>query len=250
MPFARSVGSALCVSIFVLLAGVGCNGGGTWLLSMDDEVQLGRDAAAEFEKTNPVSHSAADTKLVKDTGAAIAAVAKPPNYPYEFRVIGTDTVNAVAFPGGRVYMYRGLLDKLKRDRDMVAWVMAHEVTHVAFRHSAKRIENQVGVQLLTQALLGGGAAGQVAGVVSELMFRDYGRDKELQADHQACVYAHKAGYDPTAGIGVVRVFQSLRDGKDPGKLELLFMTHPGDNTRINQVQAICKRNGYRGKYYP
>lgn len=241
---------AACLVAAVIVFTSGCKDSGSWLFSMDDEVELGRDAAAEFEQTNPVSRDPALNRLVKGIGADIAAVARPPSYPYEFRVIDTNTVNAVAFPGGRIYMYRGLIQKLGRDRDMIAWVLGHEVTHVSLRHAAKRIEKQVGIAAITELLLGESTARDVATVVADLMFRDYGRDKEFQADARGLVYAHNAGYDATAAIGVIKVFQSLHGGKDPDKLELLFMTHPGDNRRLNQIKRLCARYGYTGRYYP
>lgn len=226
-----------------------CRDSGTYLFSMEDEVRIGREAAAEFEKQNRVSTDPALTGQVARIGAAIATAAKPPNYPYEFKVIDTAEVNAVAFPGGRIYMFRGLMEKLDHDEDMIAWVLGHEVTHVAAHHAAKRLEREIGTQVLAELLLGKSTSAKIARAVAELMFRDYGRDQELQADERGLIYAHRAGYDATAAIAVIKVFQSL-GGKDPSKLELLFMTHPGDTTRLNAIRAACKRFGYRGKYYP
>jgi predicted Zn-dependent protease len=242
----RLFGFLLCVTVVFT---AGCKDG-SWLFTADDEIKLGQEAAVEFEKENKVATNREQTALVQDVGARVAASAIPPNYPYQFKVIDTDEVNAVAFPGGPVYMYRGLLEQFKGDRDMTAWVLGHEVSHIALRHAAKRIENQVGAQLATELILGKGRAADVAGLVGGLMFQDYGRDKELQADHQGLVYAAKAGYDPTAAIAVIKVFQSISGGKDPSKLELLFMSHPGDQTRINQIRSLCAKYGYKGKYYP
>lgn len=233
----------------VVLCTAGCKEG-SWLFTPEDEIKLGQESAAAFEKDNRVSTDRSLTALVQGVGARISAVAIPPNYPYQFKIIDTAEVNAVAFPGGPVYVYRGLLQQLKNDPDMIAWVLGHEVSHIALRHAAKRIENQMGAQLVTELLLGKGRAADAANLVEALMFQDYGRDKELQADHQGLIYAAKAGYDPTAAIAVIQVFQSLSGGKDPSKLELLFMTHPGDQTRINQVRALCAKYGYKGKYYP
>ncbi len=250
---ARSVLALSCLMLVVapLVTMVGgCKEGGTYLFSTADEIKLGQEAAAEFEVTNPISRDARITSVVSGIGAKLAQVTGGPKYPYTFRVIDSNTVNAVAFPGGRIYMYRGLYDKLGGDRDMVAWVLGHEITHVALQHSAKRIEREMGVAAIAQALLGKGSAAQVANVVSSLMFQDYGRDKELQADQYGLLYAARAGYDPTAALAVLKVFQSLGGNSDPSKLELLFMSHPGDNTRINQIKALCAQNGYRGKYYP
>lgn len=240
----------LVVAALALALASGCMESGSFLFSQEDEVSLGRDAADQFESEGKLSTDARLTALVAGIGADLARVASPPNYPYDFRVLGTEEVNAVAFPGGRIYMYSGLAAKLGRDRDMVAWVLGHETAHVALHHTAKRIEKQVGAQMLTEVLLGKGDSARVASLVGDLVLRDYGRKDELRADAQGLMYAQKAGYDPTAAIAVVKVFQSLGSEKDPNRLELLFMTHPGDNTRIDQIKSVCARNGYRGKYYP
>jgi len=247
--------AALLLAMSVALAAPlwlsGCKDAGSpMLLTMQNEVDLGNEAADEFEKENPISRDAALNRLVEEAGRRIAAAARPPDYPFTFKVIDTSTVNACAFPGGRIYMYRGLIDKLNRDPDMIAWVLGHEAAHVACSHSAKRIERQLGLAAVTEIILGKSDAAKLAAIAGELVFRDYGRDNELEADRKGLEFAAKAGYDPTAAIAVIKVFQSLSGGKDPDKLELLFMTHPGDTTRMDQIKEQCARFSYSGKYYP
>lgn len=248
--------SALLIALFSLLAAClllsgGCKDGGSPLLiSPQNEIELGRTAADDFEKGVPLSRDAALNSKISQIGRRVAEAADTPQYPYEFKVIDNDTVNAAAFPGGRIYIYRGLIDKFNGDEDMIAWVLGHEVAHVASRHSGRRIERQLGVATVAEMVLGRSTAAQIAIVASELVFRDYGRDNELEADRKGLEYTHKAGYDPTAAIAVIKVFQSMSGGKDPDKMELLFMTHPGDNTRLDQIKDECARHGYRGKHYP
>ncbi len=241
----------LAASAACLLLSGGCKDGGSPLLiSPQNEVELGRTAADDFEKEVPLSRDAELNNKISRIGRRVAAAAETPQYPYEFKVIDNETVNAAAFPGGRIYVYRGLVDKFNGDEDMLAWVLGHEVAHVASRHSGKRIERQLGVATVAEMILGRSTAAQIAIVASELVFRDYGRDNELEADRKGLEYANKAGYDPTAAIAVINVFQSMSGGKDPDKMELLFMTHPGDTTRLDQIKDECVRHGYRGKYYP
>lgn len=241
--------AAIVALALILALTPGCRKrGGTWLLGMDDEIRIGQDAADEFEKDNPVSRDPALTALVSGIGARIATAAKPPDYPYDFRVIDSATINALAFPGGRIYMYRGLIERLDHDPHKIAWVLGHEAAHVARRHSAKRIEAQLGVALLTDLLLGRKRVAEIAHVVSGLMILDYGRDKEFEADELGLIYAHRAGYDPTAAIGAMRIFQELHGERDPGRLELLFMTHPGDNARLDNIKRVCEREGFTGRY--
>ncbi len=240
----RAVLAALVVAL--LLALVGCKG--AHLLSKEDEVKLGRQAGDDFEKKYGLDPDPQLQRLVKSIGARIAEAAKPPDYPYDYRVLRRKEVNANAFPGGRIYIWRGLIDVVHRDRDMLAWVIGHETAHVARRHVTRRLERAIGYEALIEFIFKGKNATQIAGLIAELALRDYGRDQEYEADRWGLKYAHEAGYDPTAAIAVLRIFQKLQKDK-PSKFELLFATHPGNDDRINAVKAYLRKQGWSGKYY-
>ncbi len=243
----------LKLALLVLLAGavvwtlIGCDGG-TLFLSTDDEVQIGSEASAEFDKENPIDRSSPLARRISDIGLRVAAAADPPAYPYEFTLVREDTVNAFAYPGGKIYMYEGLINELGNDTDAIAWVMAHEITHVQQRHSAKAIERAIGAGVLIQIVLGEKTAGDIAGVVGALALQDYGRDHEFTADRLGVKWSALAGYDPTAGVAVLETFQRLQ-GEEPSDFEILFMTHPGNNDRINALKRSLDKFGYSGKYY-
>lgn len=239
---------ALVVAVLVGLVVVGGCKGGPRLLSEEDEIRLGREAGDDFERQYGLDRDAQVVGLVKEIGARIAAAAVPPNYPYDFRVLARKEVNANAFPGGRIYVWRGLVDALGRDRDQLAWVMGHEAAHVARRHVTRRLERQLGYDLLIALVLGKKGAAQTARVVASLVMLDYGRDQEYEADRYGLLYTYRAGYDPTAAIAVLQTFQKLQ-GREPSNLEIFFETHPGNNQRINAVKAELKEHGWSGKYY-
>ena len=56
---------------------------------------------------------------------------------FRIRVIDDPEVNAFSIPGGYVYIYRGLLDKIGNDDDAIACVIGHEASHVVRRHVVK-----------------------------------------------------------------------------------------------------------------
>ena len=66
--------------------------------------------------------------------------------PYELRVsvINLDTPNAFALPGGRIVIFRGLIDFAKSP-DEVSGVLAHEFGHVVHRHGTKGILESLGL---------------------------------------------------------------------------------------------------------
>ena len=225
----------------------GCSGG--HIISRDQEIQMGREAANQFERENGGRDtSPALVALTNQLAARIVPVAEPPDYPYDIRVLNNKVVNAVAFPGGRLYLYRGLIEVFDRDPDQIGWVMAHETAHVARRHATKIIERQLGYETVISLVLGKGNTQQIARAVSTLMLLGYSRDEESEADRYGLLYSHAAGFDPTAALGVLKKFQELQ-GKEPSKFEIMLSTHPGDNSRINAVQAYLDQQGWSGKYH-
>lgn len=230
----------------VMLNTAGCKG--PRLLSHDEEIRLGQQAGDEFEAEYGRDRDQRRNTIANRIGTRIAAAAQPPAYAYDFRVLADDTVNAVAFPGGRIYLYRGLFEALSYDEDQLAWVAGHESAHVSRQHAVRRLERSLGYELLIQLVFGKDTGGQIAGLVAGLMLQDYGRDNELEADRIGLEYAKAAGYDPTAALAVLDKFAQIQ-GKEPSNLELLFMSHPGNTTRSDAVKNVLRERGWSGKYY-
>src|SRR4029453_8531512 len=96
-----------------------------------------------------------------DVGRRLASRATGPKYPYTFTVGDYPELNALALPGGYIWINRGALQAAQNESQL-AGVLAHEVAHVALRHAARQVSNAVvaraGLGLLS-ALLGnvGGA---------------------------------------------------------------------------------------------
>lgn len=246
MRTARLIVLLVLLAAFGLLL-TGC-GGETFLISKEQEIQIGQDAAAEFERQHPVEVNTQRARWLANIGQRIAAAAQPPNYPYEFRLVAEDVNNAFAYPGGPIYVYEGLIEELGADEDQVAWVCGHEATHVSHQHAIKRIERAVGAQLLIEWVLGGGTGRDVAGIVTGLAIQNYSRENEYEADKIGCKYSALAGFDPTAAIPVLETFRELQ-GSDPSDLEILFHSHPGSTDRENAVKSYLDRNNMSGRYY-
>lgn len=240
----------LCGAILAALWLVGCDENELIGLGVNDQITLGQQAGDQFEAKYGRSTNASLNRLVSTIGQRIGQVAQPPNYQYDYRVLNNDEVNANAFPGGRIYIWTGLITALERNQDQLAFVVAHETAHVARGHTAAAIKRQMGTDFAVQALLGGEDAAQYASLVGDLVLRGYGRTAEYEADRIALRYMQAAGYDPTAAYAVIREFQKLGGDKDPSQVELVFDTHPGNNSRINALQAEIKRNGWSGNYRP
>jgi len=211
------------------------------LFSAEQDVEIGRQSAAQVEQQLPMLSDRGLQNYVSDIGKRLADQAPGPEFPYQFKVVNLSDINAFALPGGFMYVNRGLM-AAARDEAELAGVMAHEMAHVALRHGT----NQASKAYLAQAGLGvlGGVLGnsstsQIIGAVGGFglnsLFLKFSRDDEEQADIVGAQIMARAGYDPMA---MARMFETLRQqaGRDPSKLEQFFSSHPAPKDRMGRIQ--------------
>ena len=219
------------------------------LISEQQEVQIGKQAAAEATQQMGLVHDAALQQYVSSIGMVLAKHSERPELPWEFHVIDDPTPNAFALPGGPVFVTRGLVTLMNSEAQL-ATVVGHEIGHVTARHSV----NQMSKQQLAQLGLGLGAVlvpggDQLAGLASEglgLLFLKYGRDDERQADELGFRYALDNGYD-VREMG--KVFLSLERSSElegAQKIPNWAATHPAEPERIANVE---KRVAALGESY-
>lgn len=118
----------------------------------------------------------------------------PAGRPIRVSVLNVDIVNAVALPGGRILIFRGLIDQAK-SADEVAGVLAHEIGHVEHRHVMVSLLRRFGLGLLI------GSGGTAADYGQALLESRYSRDAEREADDYSIAHMVKAGISPAATAG-------------------------------------------------
>lgn len=207
-------------------------------ISLEKEIALGKQLAAEIERTVKLMNDPVITEYVNRLGQNLVRNSDA-KVPFVIKVIDSEEVNAFALPGGFFYVNSGLI--LAADEEaQLAGVMAHEIAHVAARHGTEQYSKAQVLNLATVPLIfvGGGIGyglGQAAGFLIPLQFLQFSRGAEREADHLGMEYAYKAGYDPTA---VITFFEKLQaqEKRKPGKLSKLFSTHPPTAERIEKAQ--------------
>jgi predicted Zn-dependent protease len=220
--------TALIASAAVLGGGSNAHAG---LISRGEEAQMGRDAARQFESENRTYRD----RRVDAIGRRIARASDRKDITYSFKVVDRDEVNAISLPGGYVYVYRGVLRMVGDDDDALAGVIAHEVGHIAERHSVKQVEHAMGANLLLQ-LFTKGDARTAGSVITSLLQLKFGRDDEYDADRAAVIYMDRAGFDPR---GLARFFRKL-EASDGGSRGISWLrTHPNSGARANRVEDLA-----------
>ncbi len=210
--------------------------------SVQDDVKLGRQAAAEAEQQFPLLRDNEVNGYVEDVGrrlaAAIPAEFQHREFQYFFKVINARDINAFALPGGPMYVNRGMIEAAGREGEM-AGVMAHEISHVALRHgTAQATKGQkygllAGILGIGGQILGGpaGAAAQIAGQGVGVYFLKFSREYETEADILGAQILARAGYDPRDLATMFQRIQEQGGGTSGGFLS----SHPSPQNRYARI---------------
>lgn len=238
-----------CVGIVIALLAVSVGARtdvdrGINAFTVEQDVELGREAVAEVERELVLLRDREVTSYVDRIGKRLAQVSMLPDLPYTFKVVDAKEINAFALPGGYIYVNRGVIETAETESEL-AGVLAHEIGHVAARHGTNQVTKQMLISMPLQLFAGsifdgdGGVKETVAKLgiglgVSSVML-SYSRDAERQADILAVQELHDAGYE---AVGMARFFQRLQEieKREPSKLEQFFSSHPPPGDRYERVQ--------------
>jgi Zn-dependent protease with chaperone function len=214
------------------------------------DVELGREAAAEVRKEYPIITDATLSNYLDRLGKQLVAAAPPefnqPVFQYSFTPVNLKDINAFALPGGPMFVNRGMFEAAKGEGEVVG-VMAHELSHVLLRHGTANATKAQGFQLgaLAGAIAGavvGGGWGQVISQGSQFglgtWLLKYSREYEKQADLLGAQIMARAGYDPR-DLG--RMFETIQKQSTNGAPQWMS-SHPDPGNRsayiTKEAQAL------------
>jgi beta-barrel assembly-enhancing protease len=216
---------------------IGGRGMGNWY-STETEIRMGKSYAMQLEKSvkfvnDPLINEYVNRiaqNLVKNSDAKV---------PFTIKVIDSDEVNAMALPGGFMYVNSGLILTADDEAEM-AGVIAHEIGHVAAHHAVREQTRMNMAQLGTIPLIFiGGWTGygiyEAAQIGIPLTFLTFSRGFESQADYLGVQYMYRAGYDPQAFVTIFEKLENLEKTK-PHLISKAFSSHPQTPDRIEATQ--------------
>ena len=176
------------------------------------DVELGRKAAAEIRRQFPVIKDEKISQYLTRVGDRLVAAApselKQSVYEYSFTPVNVKEINAFALPGGPMFVNRGMFAAASSEGEVVG-VMAHELSHVLLRHGTANMSKAQNPWLQIGQIAGvvggavvGGAAGSAIAQGSQVglgaVLLRYSREFEKQADLLGAQIMARAGYDPRA----------------------------------------------------
>ena len=230
--------------IFTILCllGVTCSGmpaAEAGMISEKQEIEMGKATAEQIEARYGVLNDPVVADRVNRIGQSLVDVCGRKNIKYTFKVLNTEDVNALACPGGYIYVFKGLLDYMPSDAEL-AGVLGHEIGHVVKRHTVHQLEKNMWTQLA--AILAGVATGNgdvlaMGMVVGDALAAGYSRADESAADREGFQYTLKAGYSPYAMLVTMHKLQELAvEYGNPGWG--IFDSHPDPDQRMRNMYKL------------
>jgi len=217
------------------------------IFSQDEEIQLGKQSAAEVMKQLPVlPDSDPVTQYVQKLGGRLVARAPGYQWPYNFHVVNVKEINAFALPGGSIFINLGTIQAADNEAQL-AGVMSHEISHVVQRHGTRTASKQMGAQL-PLSILGGLLGNSTLAKAAEMgisfgvgsYFLKNSRQAESEADLLGTDIMYDSGYEPQQ---MAMFFEKLEKQMGPGSNSMInqFMSdHPNPGNRAEAVTREVK----------
>jgi len=215
----------------------------------EQEYYIGRTIGAQIlQKYKPYSNKRA-TDYINLIGQSLSRFSDLPETfgGYHFLIQDSDEINALAAPGGLIFVTRGML-RCCRSEDAIAAVLAHEIGHVQHRHGLQAIKkSRITSALTTLGIEGTKTFGgqelseltetfekSISDITKTLINNGYSRSFERQADHAAVTIIKRVGYDP---YGLVDMLHEMQKRLKPGRVDFV-KTHPLPQSRIAEIKPI------------
>lgn len=235
---------------------------------VESDIELGKKYSVEVDKELKLSENVALSDRLQRIGAEMSKIAnetsvtvlwgdsRKNNFPYTFKLVKGDDVNAFSIPGGYIYFYEGLLNFTESDDELAA-VVGHEISHASFRHLATlRKESSkfdwIQLPLLIIAALSRSPdamnALQAGTLAMQGIASGWSVQAEVAADFGGLQYMKLSRYNPVGALTFMERLQ-YRDRFMPKINWGIYQTHPLSDERakfigqkLNELGIPIKRS--------
>jgi predicted Zn-dependent protease len=216
------------------------------LFTPEQDIQVGQEASRKVEQQLPLLRDERVDNYLDALGKRLAVHAPGYKYPYQYRAVNDEAINAFALPGGFIYINRGVIEAADNEAQL-AGVMAHETSHVALRHGTAQATKASAWQI-PLSLLGAATGNSLGGLLTQLgagftlnsVLLKYSRDDESQADVLGTQILYDSGYDPRALAQFFEKIEAESKGKQPAQF---FSDHPNPGNRTERVSEEVDKLG-------
>ena len=212
------------------------------ILKPHEEVALGIQSAPDIAVKFGGLYGNTDLQnRIKNIGRKLAAVSQVSKAPYQFDfhvLADSQTINAFSFPGGQVFITKGLLDILKTDDELAA-LLSHEIGHVIARHAGEKLSEYTNFREFSNDTI------HISEYSSEAMNEyiinltniNFDDSQEVEVDHFGIIYMKASGYNPAVLPEILRKLEAQSESR---QIEYI-QKHPVSESRLENIQAQVKK---------
>ncbi|MGQ0658360.1 MAG: beta-barrel assembly-enhancing protease [Chromatiales bacterium] len=228
------------------------------IISPAQERRLGEAFVRELRSKGQIVDDAELEEYIQSLGLKLAWQADNQANPFDFFVVDSPVLNAFAVPGGFIGVHTGLILQTQTESEL-AGVIAHEVSHVTQRHSARMFEAAsklsipAAVGVLGAILLGavnpqaGQAAAAVVAAGQQQYALNFTRANEQEADRIGIQVMARAGFNPHGMPDFFERMQTANRYSDPAAIPEFLRTHPVTTNRI--AESRDRADQFAGRQY-
>jgi predicted Zn-dependent protease len=207
-----------------------------------EEIELGLqcapDMATKFGGIYPNTEIQNRIKSIGKKLTAIAQVSKLP-YQFDFHVLAdSQNINAFSFPGGQIFITKGLLDMLKSDQEVAA-ILSHEIGHVIGMHAWEKLSRFNFLRGISDDTIPTSeySSEAINEYITDLTNINFDHSQEEEADHFGIIYMKAGEFNPAALPEILRKLE-----EQPGSRRIEYIQkHQVSASRLQNIRAQVKR---------
>jgi beta-barrel assembly-enhancing protease len=211
--------------------------------SIDKEAALGAQLATEFRRQHSTLDSDAARAYIEQMGARLVqALPQQSPFTYRFELTADSTgtfLEPASLPGGYIFVPAGLILAATSEAEL-AGTLAHAMSHILARHSARQATRGEIDQLATIPLIFMGSVGYGgtpgSGQLLPVGMLQFQRQNESEADLIAVNIASSAGYDPA---GLAQYIRRVQQDPPPSQ-SIAFSPFPPRDQRVQEIEKAIQ----------
>ena len=150
-----------------------------------------------------VNNDKKTSEYLNDLGQFLAKKVIRKGINYKFYLLDDDQFNALAYPGGRIFIFTGLLKHISNEAELAA-ILAHEIKHIDLRHT-------IALYQIAMKIQGGDDPSDFILFLESLAQHPYSGRIEADADRRGLELAYSCGYSP---FQIVEFWRRLAGGTE------------------------------------
>lgn len=200
--------------------------------AIESEYQFGLYMAKDIQSKGKIYRS----DLLENIGRKLEKRLNT-SHRFNFYILESDEINAFALPGGFIFMHKPIIKYCNENVDEIAFILAHEMSHVIKGHSFNRLMAEYSINTISRLIKVSGLLQSAAKELTAKYFKTrYSCENELEADDFAIRLMSAAKYNPQ---GAVDFFQRMKKlSKEKTLLPKYLTTHPQFDERISNMKKI------------